>query len=148
MLVSSETGFLLENILRLFPTNPNKHLGQRKEANGDYSTLDLPEWHALQWREERNTRDSCMKRIEKYLLEVIKANPSSFRTFSPDELVSNKLDAFFDGTGRNFKWDEAARSSSGRVKDILSKHICEEMLQGYTLTGRTGRFPSCEWSNI
>ena len=34
------------------------------------------------------------------------------------------------------QWDEAARNSGGRVKDILSEHTREGMLQGYTLTRR------------
>ena len=56
-----------------------------------------------------------MKRIGKYLLEVIKANPSSFRIFSPDELVSNKLDAVFDSTGRNIHLAETShRTGFGR----------------------------------
>jgi xylulose-5-phosphate/fructose-6-phosphate phosphoketolase len=71
-------------------------------------------------------------------------NPNSFRIFSPDELVSNKLDAVFDLTGRNFQWDVASRAKGGRVIEILSEHTCQGMLQGYTLTGRTGFFPSYE----
>ena len=71
-------------------------------------------------------------------------NPKTFRIFSPDELVSNKLDAVFEVTGRNFQWDENARASGGRVIEILSEHTCQGMLQGYTLTGRTGLFPSYE----
>ncbi len=30
------------------------------------------------------------------------------------------------------------------VIEILSEHTCQGMLQGYTLTGRTGLFPSYE----
>lgn len=71
-------------------------------------------------------------------------NPKTFRIFSPDELVSNKLDAVFDVTGRNFQWDVASRAQGGRVIEILSEHTCQGMLQGYTLTGRTGLFPSYE----
>lgn len=71
-------------------------------------------------------------------------NPRTFRIFSPDELVSNKLDAVLDDTGRNFQWDIASRGKGGRVIEILSEHTCQGMLQGYTLTGRTGLFPSYE----
>jgi phosphoketolase len=71
-------------------------------------------------------------------------NPSSFRIFSPDELVSNKLDAVLDDSGRNFQWDPISRANGGRVIEILSEHTCQGMLQGYTLTGRTGLFPSYE----
>lgn len=49
-----------------------------------------------------------------------------------------------DDTGRNFQWDPASRAQGGRVIEILSEHTCQGMLQGYTLTGRTGLFPSYE----
>jgi len=75
---------------------------------------------------------------------VVKENPTTFRIFSPDELVSNKLDAVLDESGRNFQWDIASRGKGGRVIEILSEHTCQGMLQGYTLTGRTGFFPSYE----
>jgi xylulose-5-phosphate/fructose-6-phosphate phosphoketolase len=71
-------------------------------------------------------------------------NPRSFRIFSPDELESNKLDAVLRDTGRNFQWDVASRGKGGRVIEVLSEHMCQGMLQGYTLTGRTGLFPSYE----
>jgi len=72
------------------------------------------------------------------------SNPHTFRIFSPDELVSNKLDAVLDVSGRNFQWDVACRAKGGRIIEILSEHTCQGMLQGYTLTGRTGLFPSYE----
>ena len=49
--------------------------------------------------------------------------------FSPDELVSNKLDAVLQNTGRNFQWDVASRARGGRVIEILSEHTCQAMLQ-------------------
>jgi xylulose-5-phosphate/fructose-6-phosphate phosphoketolase len=58
--------------------------------------------------------------------------------------VSNKLDAVLEDTSRNFQWDIASRAKGGRVIEILSEHTCQGMLQGYTLTGRTGLFPSYE----
>lgn len=47
-------------------------------------------------------------------------------------------------TGRNFQWDVASCANGGRVIEILSEHTCQGMMQGYTLTGRTGLFPSYE----
>ena len=71
-------------------------------------------------------------------------NPKSFRIFSPDELVSNKLDVVFRHTGRDFQWDEFSNARGGRVIEILSEHTCQGFMQGYTLTGRTAPFPSYE----
>lgn len=86
-----------------------------------------------------------------YSLEVLQwltcvafRNKSTFRIFSPDELYSNKLDGSLKVTNRNFQWDPASRARGGRVIEILSEHSCQGMLQGYTLTGRTGLFPSYE----
>ena len=71
-------------------------------------------------------------------------NPTTTRLWSPDELTSNKLDVILEFTGRNFQWDPESRAKGGRVIEILSEHTCQGMLQGYTLTGRTGIFPSYE----
>ena len=89
---------------------------------------------------------ACSTRSKRYryVNNVQSRNPSSFRIFSPDELVSNKLDAVLRDSGRNFQWDVASRAQGGRVIEILSEHTCQGMLQGYTLTGRTGLFPSYE----
>jgi xylulose-5-phosphate/fructose-6-phosphate phosphoketolase len=78
------------------------------------------------------------------VINLFSRNPKSFRIFSPDELVSNKLDAVFQVTGRDFQWDPDSRATGGRIVEILSEHTCQGMLQGYTLTGRTGLFPSYE----
>ena len=47
-------------------------------------------------------------------------------------------------SSRNMQWDIASRGKGGRIIEILSEHTCQGMLQGYTLTGRTGLFPSYE----
>lgn len=85
-----------------------------------------------------------MKAIGDLLDQVLVDNPSSMRIFSSDELVSDKLDAVFNHTGRNFQWDEFANARGGRVIEILSEPCCQGFLQAYTLTGRVGIFPSYE----
>ncbi|TDL14289.1 phosphoketolase [Rickenella mellea] len=141
-LFDAKTGTPKEDVLSVVPKEPGKRMGQRREANTAYVPLKMPEWMGL--AVERGSEESCMKRVGEFLLQVMDANPKSFRIFSPDELVSNKLDAVFRDTGRNFQWDPACRAQGGRVIEILSEHTCQGMLQGYTLTGRTGLFPSYE----
>ena len=85
-----------------------------------------------------------MKAIGSLINQTFINNPHSVRLFSPDELESNKLDAVFESTNRNFQWDEFANARGGRVIEVLSEHMCQGFLQGYTLTGRTGIFPSYE----
>lgn len=79
-----------------------------------------------------------------YLDQVFVKNPNSVRLFSPDELESNKLDACLNHTDRNFQWDQYSNNRGGRVIEVLSEHMCQGFIQGYTLTGRTTIFPSYE----
>ncbi|CAN5268649.1 phosphoketolase family protein [soil metagenome] len=80
--------------------------------------------------------------------DVMKLNmaASNFRLFGPDETASNRLDAVFDVTGK--EWMAETRevdvhlSRDGRVMEVLSEHLCQGWLEGYLLTGRHGLF-SC-----
>ncbi|KAF4900285.1 putative phosphoketolase [Colletotrichum viniferum] len=130
------------SILEAIPKNDNKKLGQLKATYDPYIGLEVPDWQPLAVKPGEQT--SCMKVTGKLLDEVMQANPKGFRMFSPDELESNKLDAILDHTGRNFQWDEYSRAQGGRVIEILSEHCCQGFMQGYTLTGRVGLFPSYE----
>ncbi|KAG5220137.1 phosphoketolase [Salix suchowensis] len=50
-------------------------------------------------------------------------NPTTFRVFSPDELVSNKLDAVLDDSGRNFQWDIASRGKGSCNRNPFRAHL-------------------------
>jgi xylulose-5-phosphate/fructose-6-phosphate phosphoketolase len=83
-----------------------------------------------------------------FLRDVMKANlhTQNFRVMGPDETESNRLNALFQVTGRD--WQEPLYSTDenlspdGRVMEILSEHTCQGWLEGYLLTGRHGFF-SC-----
>src|SRR6185437_2864686 len=68
--------------------------------------------------------------------------------FGPDETLSNRLDAVFESTNR--QWDASTEANDaflapqGRVMEMLSEHQCEGWLEGYLLTGRHGLFNSYE----
>lgn len=132
----------IEEITSILPPDEHKRLGQIRDSYAAYSTPDVPEWGEL--AVEKGSQASCMKTVGDLIDKMSQANPKSFRIFSPDELVSNKLDAILDHTGRNFQWDQYSQGKGGRVIEILSEHTCQGMLQGYTLTGRVGIFPSYE----
>jgi len=132
----------MSDVTDIIPDVKEKRLGFRKEAYAAFQPLAVPNW--MPFGVQSGCEASCMKTVGNFLREVIKDNPSTFRIFSPDELVSNKLDAVFDVTGRNFQWDVASRAQGGRIIEILSEHTCQGMLQGYTLTGRTALFPTYE----
>jgi xylulose-5-phosphate/fructose-6-phosphate phosphoketolase len=137
----TDDGDVLEDIKRLIP-EPSKVLGQRQVAHEGYSPLKPVKWADL--AVQKGSQESPMKSIGILLDKYLVANPRTLRIFSPDELVSNKLDAVFEHTGRNFQWDQYSRAQGGRVIETLSEHQCQGFLQGYTLTGRVGIFPSYE----
>ena len=72
--------------------------------------------------------------------------PKNFRVFGPDETASNRLDALYEATPK--EWMEPLLptdenlSPDGRVMEVLSEHMCQGWLEGYLLTGRHGLF-SC-----
>ena len=85
-----------------------------------------------------------------FLRDVISLNAEArnFRVFGPDETVSNRLDAVFEVTAR--QWiaesapDDQWLAPDGRVMEILSEHQCQGWLEGYLLTGRHGVFNTYE----
>ncbi|KAI9815466.1 MAG: hypothetical protein M1827_002600 [Pycnora praestabilis] len=135
-------GGVTDSILSIIPKDDSKKLGQRKETYDAFEGIKVPEWQ--KYAVKKGDQASCMQTIGELLDQVMIDNPHSMRIFSPDELVSNKLDAVFRHTGRNFQWDEFSNARGGRVIEILSEHTCQGFLQGYTLTGRVGLFPSYE----
>ncbi len=98
---------------------------------------------------ENNSED--MRNLGSYLKEVIKLNKDkkNFRIFGPDEALSNRLNAVFEETSRQWylkKLDnDEYLDTEGRVLDsYLSEHMCEGWLEGYLLTGRHGILHSYE----
>jgi xylulose-5-phosphate/fructose-6-phosphate phosphoketolase len=71
-----------------------------------------------------------------------------FRLFSPDETNSNRLGAVFEATDRCWQLPllpgDDHLGPDGRVMEVLSEHLCEGWLEGYTLTGRHGLFATYE----
>jgi len=83
-----------------------------------------------------------------WLREVVAANPRTFRLFGPDEVASNRLQAVFEVTDRQFVGERHALdehvADHGRVLEVLSEHLCQGWLEGYLLTGRHGLFTCYE----
>jgi xylulose-5-phosphate/fructose-6-phosphate phosphoketolase len=83
-----------------------------------------------------------------YLRDLIVRNRDRFRLFGPDETTSNRLDAVFDVTDR--QWEIGRQPTDehlgpeGRVMEVLSEHLCQGWLEGYLLTGRHGLFTCYE----
>ena len=128
----TETGDAIDSIKNIIPEEPCKRLGQRVETYKCHEILNVPDWK--KFGSDKGTEESCMKAIGKLIDQALVDNPKSLRIFSPDELVSNKLDAVLDHTGRNFQWDEFSNARGGRVIEILSEHTCQGFLQGQSIS--------------
>src|SRR2546423_542976 len=108
---------------------------------------NLPEWPMIVPRTPKGWTGP--KRVlGGFLRDVMKPNMESktFRVFGPDENASNRLEALYQATGK--QWMEPILpvdenlSRDGRVIEMLSEHMCQGWLEGYLLTGRHGFF-SC-----
>ncbi len=149
-----ESGKLLPELAELAPQG-ERRMGANPHANGGklLRALNMPDFrdYALDVPEPTKTHASCMLALGPFLRDVIKNNmeANNFRIFSPDETMSNKLNAIFDVTdrqwnARTFEGDEFL-NTSGRVFDsMLSEHQAEGWLEGYLLTGRHGLLHSYE----
>ena len=84
--------------------------------------------------------------LGQWLTEVIRLNPGNFRIFGPDETASNRLQAVYDATDKQWNADligpevDEHLARVGRVVEMLSEHQCQGWLEGYLLTGRHGLF--------
>lgn len=113
--------------------------------------LDLPglENHAVNVDFPGGSDAGATQVLGGWFADVIGRNPETFRIFSPDELESNRLaPAVFDATSK--QWNahvdpvDEHLAPHGRVMEVLSEHLCQGWLEGYTLTGRHGVFTSYE----
>ena len=88
--------------------------------------------------------------LGRFLRDVIKLNqhPRIFRLFGPDETNSNRLNAVFETTERQWMAERIPGDDhlapQGSVMEVLSEHQCQGWLEGYLLTGRHGVFNSYE----
>ncbi|HEY7592075.1 MAG TPA: phosphoketolase family protein [Actinophytocola sp.] len=86
--------------------------------------------------------------LGRFLCDVVERNAGArnFRIFGPDETASNRLDAVYAATGKQWQAEvlpvDEHLARDGRVVEVLSEHLCQGWLEGYLLTGRHGLF-SC-----
>jgi xylulose-5-phosphate/fructose-6-phosphate phosphoketolase len=144
-----ENGRLVAELARLAPSGARR-MGANPHANGGEILKDLamPDFrdYAVSVPEPGKRFDEATKVLGRFLRDVMKNNPETFRVFGPDETSSNRLDALYEVTDKVFTetllpTDEHL-SRDGRVMEILSEHLCQGWLEGYLLTGRHGFF-SC-----
>jgi len=146
-------GTLRPELAALAPTG-DRRMGANPHANGGVRLRDLhvPDFrdYAVAVPEPGSVDAEDTRVLGRFLRDVIVANEQrrNFRLFGPDETVSNRLDAVFGVTNRQWeagtKPDDEWLARDGRVVEMLSEHQCQGWLEGYLLTGRHGVFNTYE----
>ena len=146
-------GRLRAELAELAPRG-ERRMGANPQANGGLRLRDLhmPEFREYAVRVEAPgaTDAEDTRVLGTFLRDVIRLNqrPRTFRLFGPDETNSNRLNAVFEVTER--QWTARTvpgddhLAAQGSVMEVLSEHLCQGWLEGYLLTGRHGLFTSYE----
>jgi xylulose-5-phosphate/fructose-6-phosphate phosphoketolase len=134
--------------IRQFPPVGHQRMSDNPKANGGLllSELELPDFrdYAVSVPSPGVQLHEATRVLGEFLRDTMRANPSTFRLFGPDETASNRLQDVFEVTDRT--WDAEIRpgddhlAPDGRVMEVLSEHQCQGWLEGYLLTGRHGLF--------
>ncbi len=146
-----QDGRLLPELQALAPKGELR-MGSNPRANGGRLSvpLELPPFrdYALPVHQPATEQAGSTAQLGLYLRDVFRQNPDRFRLFCPDETNSNRLGAVFEATNRTFEEPilpgDDHLAPDGRVTEVLSEHLCEGYLEGYTLTGRHGLYVSYE----
>ena len=151
-----ENGAVKPEVTAFMPTGELR-IGQNPNANGGRIREDLvlPPLDNYEVKEVSKFGHGwgqleATRRLGVYTRDIIKLNPDSFRIFGPDETASNRLQAAYEVT--NKQWDAGYLSEltdehmavTGQVTEQLSEHQMEGFIEGYLLTGRHGIWSSYE----
>jgi xylulose-5-phosphate/fructose-6-phosphate phosphoketolase len=129
-------------------------MGANPHANGGLLLHDLrvPDFrsYAVDVPKPGSVEAEDTRVLGTFLRDVERENETerNFRIFGPDETLSNRLNAVFEATNR--QWQASLQPNDeflareGRVLEVLSEHQCQGWLEGYLLTGRHGVFNSYE----
>ena len=149
-----DNGAFLPELAALAPEG-ERRMGANPHANGGLLLKDLqmPDFRefAVKMEGHGTVKAADTLVLGEFLAAVIRLNEvhRNFRIFGPDETLSNRLDAVFKATNRQWQlpivdqYDQYL-AQDGRVIEVLSEHQCEGWLEGYLLTGRHGLFNSYE----
>jgi xylulose-5-phosphate/fructose-6-phosphate phosphoketolase len=144
-----ERGSLIPELAELAPKG-ERRMGANPHANGGLLLRDLrmPDFrpYGVKVTAPGAVLAADTHVLGEFLRDVVKLNQEhrNFRIFGPDETLSNRLNAVFEVTSRQWeartKADDEFLAHDGRVMEMLSEHQCEGWLEGYLLTGRHGLF--------
>ncbi|GAA1355170.1 phosphoketolase family protein [Saccharothrix algeriensis] len=136
-------------LLELAPEGPLR-MGATPYANGGLLLRDLRlpgvAAHAVEVAKHGTTNSEPTRVLGRMLRDVLTLNAEedNFRLFGPDETASNRLDAVYEVTAKQWQAQvlptDEHLEHDGRVVEVLSEHLCQGFLEGYLLTGRHGVF--------
>ncbi|HJT31789.1 MAG TPA: phosphoketolase family protein [Pirellulales bacterium] len=144
-------GRLRPDLAELAPKG-DRRMGANPHANGCILLRDLrmPDFrqYSVDVKTPGDVEAEDTRVLGHFLRDVIAQNGCNFRLFGPDETNSNRLNAVFEATNRQWEAQMIAGddhlATEGRVIEVLSEHLCQGWLEGYLLTGRHGLFNSYE----
>jgi len=145
-------GRLVPDVAALAPAGARR-MGANPHANGGHGVpLDLPPFrdYALAVRRPATEQAESTRPLGKLMRDVFARTKqrANFRLYCPDETNSNRLGDVFEAENRclveRVLPDDDHVSRDGRVMEVLSEHLCQGWLEGYTLTGRHGLFATYE----
>ncbi len=149
-----DSGRLLPELAKLAPS-AELRMGSNPHANGGnlLRELHMPDFrdYAIDIPFRGIANVGNVHALGPFLRDTIKLNDDqhNFRLFGPDETESNRLEAVFEvtnrqWTGRIIDSDEWLAPSGAVLDSMLSEHQSQGWLEGYLLTGRHGVFNSYE----
>ena len=149
-----KNGVLRKDLKELTPKG-NRRMGANMHANGGKLLKELrtPDFkkYGVEVKKHGSIVAQDMMELGKYVRDLLKLNEEerNFRIFGPDEALSNRLNAMFEETNRQwvnktYENDEFLGVDGRVIDSYLSEHFCEGALEGYILTGRHGFIHSYE----
>jgi xylulose-5-phosphate/fructose-6-phosphate phosphoketolase len=146
-----EQGGFRDELAALAPTG-RRRMGMNPHANGGelLQPLSMPHFrdYAVAVPKPGSSLAEATRVLGAFLRDIMRLNldKKNFRIFGPDETASNRLEAIYEVTEKEWMAQIVAidtnLSVDGRVMEVLSEHLCQGWLEGYLLTGRHGLF-SC-----
>ncbi|RXR27384.1 phosphoketolase family protein [Oerskovia turbata] len=146
-----DEGRLDADVARLAPPGTLR-MSDNPHTNGGLLLKDLrlPDFrdYAVEVSAPGGGMSEATRVLGRWLTDVVRLNPDNFRIFGPDETASNRLQAVYEVTDKQWNADffgpdvDEHLARAGRVMEMLSEHQCQGWLEGYLLTGRHGLF-SC-----
>lgn len=146
-------GRVLPEITALAPEGALR-MSANPHANGGLLLKDLrlPDFrdYAVDVPVPGGSTSEAPRVLGQWLTDVIRLNPDNFRIFGPDETASNRLQAVYEVTNKQWNAEyigpevDEHMARAGRVMEMLSEHQVQGWLEGYLLTGRHGLLTSYE----